>query len=247
MTKTKKTKRFFAIALAIVCVFTLCQSFSMKVLASGNTSGWGMIRTNTDVLNASGNKIGTIYKNEGVTVLSDAGGGKYYVEYSTSSGAKRGYITSGSFRYLVTNKASSATVNTSCKTYYAASTNLLAGSLSKGETVAVLCSNGVYDYVEYNTTKGRKRAYVEKKYLNYSSALDPLYQEDPQYSPHSNYTVPSNQVVYGGPSEQYTSIGSVNKGEVVTVIVNFRATGYRMYYIKYTASGHNKYGYIRVN
>ena len=248
MTKTKTTKRFLAIILTLVCTLTLCQSFSTKVLAAGGTNGWGMVRENTTVYNSSGSKIGTIYANEGVTILSDANNGRYKVEYSTSSGAKQGYINLSSFRYAETTITCSAKVKTSCNTYYAASTNLKAGSLSKGETVAVLCTNGVYDYVEYNTTSGRKRAYVEKKYLDYSfNKLRPLFQEDTARYTHSSYTVPSNKTVYGGPSQEYATIGSVNSGEKVTGIVQFKVTGYTMLYIKYTASGKNKYGYIRIN
>ena len=246
MTKSTSTKRFLAIILTIACTLTLCQSFSTKVSAAGGTNGWGMVKSNSTVYNSSGSKIGTIYANEGVTILS-VSGSRYKVEYSTSSKPKQGYVDESCFRYIYTHTTCSARVKTACNTFYAASTNLKAGSLSVGETVAVLCSNGVYDYVEYNTTSGRKRAYVEKKYLDYSfNGLQPLYQENPKY-PHFSYTVPSKKTVYGGPSQEYVTIGSVSSGEKVTGILRFEVSGYTMLYIKYTASGKNKYGYIRIN
>lgn len=243
MTKSL-SKRLLAVALAFVCIFTIIPSSTVE--AANNTSGWAIVKNNTTVKNSAGNSIGTVYALEGVTVLSISGS-KAKIEYSTASGAKQGYISTSSFYYNELSNSCVAKVKTSCSTYYAASTNLKAGSLSAGEYVAVLSSNGVYDYVEYNTTSGRKRAYVAKSNLTYTTSgtiLDHIQNRFTAYS----MSVGSKTTVYSGPSKQYASIGYLNAGESCVWFTDFPVNSGddAMLYIRYTASGKNKYGYIYV-
>ena len=240
----KTSKRFIAIALVFACILTLIPSSTAT--AATDTSGWAMVKSNTTVKNSSGNSIGTVYALEGVTVLSISGD-TAKIEYATSSGSKQGYISTSSFYYDNLSTTCVTKVKTSCNTYYAASTNLKAGSLSAGEYVTVLSTNGVYDYVEYNTTKGRKRAYVNKSNLcSYSDAnIGSFYQDYYLFIP---VTVSSRTTVYSGPSKQYATIGYVDPDDTIVYFKDFsvNSSNYKMLYIRYTANGHNKYGYIYV-
>ena len=237
-------KRLLSVALAFAFIFTLLPSFPVE--AATPKGGWAIVKNKTTVKNSSGNTIGSVYALEGVTVLS-VSGNTAKIDYSTSSGAKQGYISTSSFYYDALSSTCAAKVTKSCSTYYAASTNLKAGSLSSGEYVAVLSTNGVYDYVEYNTTSGRKRAYVARTNLNYITSgtlgdhMQNIYKAD-------SMSVGSKTTVYSGPSKQYTAIGYLNAKESCVWFNYFPVNSGNdaMLYIRYTASGHNKYGYIYV-
>ena len=234
------SKRLLAVILAFAYIFTIIPSSTVE--AASTKDGWAMVKSNTTVVNSSGKTVGTVYAYEGVTVLL-VSGTKALIEYATSGKPKRGYVNTSCFKYNYVSYTCAATVKSSCKTYYAASTNLPAGSLSAGETVAVLSTNQVYDYVEYNTTSGRKRAYVERKYLNYSydNYLPKFCQN--QDIP-IDYSTKSTKTVYGGPSKKYATIGTVYPSDKIVRYCSFDVEGTTMIYIRYTASGHNKYGYI---
>lgn len=234
------SKQFVVITLLFTFIITLIP-FS-KTDAATTKDGWAMVKSNTKVVNSSGTTVGTVYAYEGVTVLSISGN-KAKIEYATSGKPKQGYVNTSCFKYNEVSSTCAATVKTSCSTYYAASTNLKAGSLSAGENVAVLSTNSVYDYVEYNTTSGRKRAYVEKKYLNYSrdNYLVNFYQNTDLPI---DYHTSSTKTVYGGPSKKYSTIGTVYPSDTIVKYRSFNVEGTTMIYIRYTANGHNKYGYI---
>lgn len=234
------SNRFLVVILTLVCAIIMIPSLKSKAATTQN--GWAMVKSNTKVKDSSGNSIGTVYAYEGVTVLSISGS-KAKIEYSTSGKPKQGYVDTSSFCHNEVATTCTATVKKSCSTYYAASTNLKAGSLSAGETVVVLYSNGVYDYVEYNTTSGRKRAYVQQTNLDYPSKKN--MNELPQDTfVGYKHKVNSTQTVYGGPSKQYAVIGSVNSSDNIRVFDIYKVGNITMLYIRYTANGHNKYGYI---
>ena len=88
----KKIKnRILSIFLAIV---TIMLAFPMTTFTAEHyNGGWAMSgATQTVYSNSSGSSaIGTIYDHEGMTVLS-VSGNTAYIDYSTPSGAKKGYL-----------------------------------------------------------------------------------------------------------------------------------------------------------
>lgn len=197
--------------------------------------------------------IGSISANEPVTRLY-AYGDVMYIEYSTSSGAKRGYVYSPNFSYPVSPTCvARVTVNTTlmygCKSGY---TWEVAGSVGAGEYVSVLAGSAGRNivYVEYNSSSGRKRGYMSASNLSMHGGvtvaqLDDMYgyingTEIGAYPITITGTVP----VYAAPSTSSATIGSVSNEEVGfdgEITINGKHWTYIIYS---TASGKWKTGFI---
>jgi len=198
--------------------------------------------------------IGTVGANEGVTRLY-AYGDVMFIEYSTSSGAKRGYVYSPNFSYTGTTCAARVTQNTTlsygARTDYAFQT---AGSLSAGEYVAVLSGSAGLNkvYVEYNTNNGRRRGYMPASNLALHggttvSSLPDMYKiQNGQFLPLAPVGVGTSQDVYGGPGRTYATIGSVSAGETIAVLTSMTINGGKWHCIMYEVGDTNvwKTGYI---
>ena len=120
--------------------------------------------------------LGTVYAGEGLTLLYDYGytgdNGSYriaYIEISTSTGTKRGYVYNDQLdnagyntsvaRVTATNSAYSGPDNSYVKL----------GGAYYNEFVSILAKEGDKVFVEYNTTSGRKRGYMSYSNLyNYN-------------------------------------------------------------------------------
>lgn len=191
-------------------------------------------------------KVGSIFQGEGVTVLYDYGysdsSKSYnvsYIEFSTSSGTKRGYVytdqlNSASYptsvaRVLDTNSAYAGPDNSYVKL----------GGAYYNEFVTILAKNTNNDwaFVEYNTSSGRKRGY-----MSYSKLYN--YNHPGMYN-----DLATNQglrqatqalTVYGGPNSNNANIGSVLNQEVVSLfgIENDYA------YVEYSTTNGAKRGYV---
>lgn len=244
---TKEIKRFSR----TICVILICMSI---VLSTGsiseasvikNYTGCGIATANISVYNAAGGtKIGTIFNSEGFTILNTTDSLYLYVEYSTSNGAKRGYINMQS-SYNAYYASCPATVNRTTGVWYGNNANdyQTCGTVYNGETVAVLEKDGYWAYVEYNTNSGRKRGYVPYSYLNpYFSISNPSIA----LSNSSKLYISGYHNVYSGPSTQYVTVGSVNN-EYVNFVrkESVGANGKTIYYISYYVTGNKmKSGYI---
>lgn len=241
----KFTKRFLCLALALVCVLSLIPAIPAMAAENYASGGWAMVRNNTEVVDENGGHVGTVYALEGVTVLS-VSGNTAYIQYSTSGTPKKGFVSTSSFFRDEVNTTCVATVKTSCSTYYSPSTAIYAGSVSSGELVAVLATNGTWDYIEYNTTQGRKRAYVQSSRLTRHSPpnLPGFFHENAEYT--QDMGVLARTTVYGGPSTKYAEIGYVDPGDAIVVYERFGVNHYldAMLYISYPTSNGTKYGYI---
>lgn len=243
---TKFTKRFLCLALALVCVLSLIPAIPAMAAENYAGGGWAMMKYDTEVVDENGGHVGTVYALEGVTVLSISGN-TAYIQYSTSGNPKKGYVSTSRFYRNEVNTTCVGTVNSSCSTYYSPSTALRAGSVSSGELVAVLASNGTWDYIEYNTTAGRKRAYVQHSKLTlYSNPGLPNFYQVTGYAEPLGIGV--DTTVYGGPSKKYAEIGTASAGDDVVIYERFFVNnGYdAMLYISYPTSNGTKYGYIYV-
>lgn len=195
------------------------------------------------------NRIGTIYKFEGFTVLlQNAPAGYLWVEYSTSNGAKRGYIQIPNDEWGGRGDGL-AKVTTSSTIYYGPSNwnnYQRAGSVSAGETVTILAKNDDWVYVEYNTNKGRKRGYMSYSNLsvyNRPSSFDDLYM----YNTAFDLIYKSGRhTVYSGPTSLYSVVGYV-ENEYVMQYANYSVwNGGDSQYIEYYVNGTNelKSGFI---
>lgn len=194
--------------------------------------------------------LGSAYAGEGLTVLytytysdSNKSYGVAYVEVSTTSGTKRGYIYSD--KLTGTNYPSSVALITSANSAYAgpsSTTYARLGSASVNEYVTILAKNTGNDWVwvEYNTTSGRKRGFMSYSLMtncNHPGSYNDL--------PVNNGLRSATQDldVLGAPSAHAASIGSISSQEVVSLYNIER--GYA--YIEYSTSNGAKRGYVPQN
>ncbi len=228
--------------------------------ASYITSCWGIAYKNVTVYDYDKNVIGTIYAGEGFTVLGDdlIGNheGAYMVNYSTSSGAKTGYIMwyyLDDYYTFAHNTTCAGIVTSAATVYYGRVTSnyQTVGSVSSGEIISVLAENAGMTYIEYNTTSGRKRGWcsssaVSKKLAPYNYTIGTLPCNASAVNTHRSY---SHRTVYAGPGVRYFQVGSIGtstSSEDVYVVAEYTYNGQRWAYISYSTSGKDKSGYIQI-
>lgn len=247
--------------LAVISVVTLLPMSAFAANNEGYDGGQGYAwRGNETVYDSRSftNRIGTIYQFEGYTIIN-----KYedcfYVEYSTSSGAKRGYV-----RHPIDENAMGITRSAVAKvlvnsTIYAGpnpSVNVALGSVSAGELVTIIRKNLVdgreWVFVEYNTTSGRKRGHM--LFNNLHGYLEPYRYADLFSYHNAGYDkyISGRMTVYGGPSDQYAVIGYVENENVTVygeeIIYGLGSTNSDYLYIEYNVPGSGatrKAGYIK--
>jgi len=202
-------------------------------------------------------QIGVIYKNEGITVLRE-GDGWAQIEYSTSNGAKQGYIYNPNYRLYVyeisqyRNNSSVASVLANATVYYGPNTSKYgkAGSVNKGEYVAALGTSSGWTYIEYNTTAGRKRGYVQESKLDifyWNRLADNLQEESSLVS--TNTYVSGKHIVYAGPSNKYVQVGYVQDERIIEYSSMYEDAYGNLYeYIEYYVTGTStkKSGFLKV-
>lgn len=248
-------KRLLAIALVILTVLGIIPVMSASAEESYN-GGWAFSKANHTVYSAAtgGSVIGSIGR-EGVTVLSNSGT-TYYIEYSTSNGAKRGYIrniSSSNFDLSSLSSSCVAKVTTGYSLYYGPNTSTYAttgGSVSAGEYVAVIAKEGSWVYVEYNTNSGRKRGYMP--YANLTCYNRPTYFADFYMSNSIDwYTIPSGMQkdIYFGPNDDgsYGYVGYIDSTDSPAKVYYdyYYGNGETFHYVEYTAGGKTKSGFFR--
>ena len=185
--------------------------------------------------------IGSVFGYEGLTQFTLQENSFYFIEYSTSSGTKRGYIRDSDLSGR--SEGGLAIVSQdNVSTYYGPdftdSLNLSLGSVWSDEYITVIQKNNEKSYIEYNTLSGRKRGYVSNSgliFLNQTGipALN-NYTE-------SLYSSLQTTKVYSGPDDNYASVGTIGIGENVTVFDN-NVYGYS--YIRYSTNSGFKRGYV---
>ncbi len=224
-----------------------------QMTLSSDICGWNQMKSTTDVI-YQGQKVGTVYAGEGVTVIS-CSLNEALIEYSGSNKAKVGSVPLSSLKYkgCYPNTDIGVVLN-NCTTYYtpgtfdSASGTHVAGSLSAGETVAILAEINGWYYVEYNISGGmRKRAYVNFHYVGAKTGYS---EKIPyHYGDKISLTITQSYTVYAGPNPaSYPNIGSIDSrdnGKVFGYKTFQDANGNRMYYISYPTTNGVKYGYIR--
>lgn len=126
-----------------------------------------------------------------------------------------------------------------------------AGTVYSGEYVVVLGTDGSWDYIEYNTSNGRKRGYVLTSSLSsYNRGqIDDLsiYSFGGDY--YVNVSGSSNRTIYAAPFSQSSQIGSVNSEDNPIYYCAIEGSCGEMYwYVRYVnfSTGKYKTGYLRM-
>ncbi len=256
MTKMSSFKRLAAMLLVVMTVLTLVP-VTPAYAASEFDGGLGYAWSNYPVYDSPSfsNQIGTIYEREGYTILNKYWGYQY-VEYSSPSGAKRGYIRlDPSWDQMAIFNSCVAKMTGNMTVYYGpdASKYGVAGTVYAGELVAVIGRNdyplgngytGGWIYIEYNTTSGRKRGYMidvnNEKYERPGRFPDFYFFG---LAGHNSW-ISGKKNVYAGPGEGYAVIGSV-KDENVTAFQCLNIEGRNYTYIEYNTATTRKSGFIQ--
>ena len=167
----KARTNFIKVALSLVIALIVCIGVlpTIPVRAETINGGLGSTCYNQLTVWTTPSKSGVrgyVYAHESFTILSKSGN-VYHIQYSSSSGTKDGYLVGETINDYTSNTCvASAKWNTAV--YYGPDANSYdqAGTVYSGEYVAVVASNGSWDYIEYNTSAGRKRGYVLTSNLN---------------------------------------------------------------------------------
>lgn len=196
-------------------------------------------------------KFGSVSRHEGMTLLYsyDYFGSRIsFVEYSTSSGTKRGYVYENEIDEPIKGKTCVARLGLKATVYAGIDTAKYAniGSIYTNELVSILAKEGENIYVEYNTTSGRKRGYI--KYNQVAVYNRPSLFPDFYKNGTISHIREARCLVYGGPCNKDAEIGAVNNEEVIA----YNTSGgldvytYEYNYIEYTVSstGKLKSGYV---
>jgi len=189
-------------------------------------------------INAS--TIGSLNAGEDVTVFSGIDSSFAFVEYSTSNGSKRGYIRISDL--LQGQRGKLCNIYVSSEIVYGGPGVSYAsiGSVGLNECIVALEYDGIWLYIEYNTTSGRKRGYIRVSSVAEKSVTS--------YIPAANYTkmylgkMLSAQTVLAAPSTGCAPIGSVSINELIKVIREERGS----LFVEYSTSSGNKRGFVPI-
>ena len=168
-------------------------------------------------------------------------GNSYFISYSTANGPTLGYVFTGFM--FDTYSTCMGIVTSYSSVYYGPDTTTYerSGSVNSGEYVAILASESNWYFIEYDTSNGRKRAYVPAQNVSIQYAEDsniPLFG-----NVCGELTISSKINVRQGPSTLYSVYGSVSnqKADLLKVEDDF-------YHIRYSLnSGKLKTGYIAIS
>lgn len=244
MKKNHAKFRYFKVALALLLLLSTFP-FLIGNAAYNNCCGLAKaVFDNLPVYDSSiqseGNIKDYIFPNETFTILCKDGN-SYFISYSTANGPTLGYVFTGFM--FDTYSTCMGIVTSYSSVYYGPDTTTYerSGSVNSGEYVAILASESNWYFIEYDTSNGRKRAYVPAQNVSIQYAEDsniPLFG-----NVCGELTISSKINVRQGPSTLYSVYGSVSnqKADLLKVEDDF-------YYIRYSLnSGKLKTGYIAIS
>lgn len=244
MKKNHAKFRYFKVVLALLLLLSTFP-FLIGNAAYNNCCGLAKaVFDNLPVYDSSiqseGNIKDYIFPNETFTILCKDGN-SYFISYSTANGPTLGYVFTG---FMFDTYSTCMEIVTSYSSvYYGPDTTTYerSGSVNSGEYVAILASESNWYFIEYDTSNGRKRAYVPAQNVSIQYAEDsniPLFG-----NVCGELTISSKINVRQGPSTLYSVYGSVSnqKADLLKVEDDF-------YYIRYSLnSGKLKTGYIAIS
>lgn len=244
MKKNHAKFRYFKVVLALLLLLSTFP-FLIGNAAYNNCCGLAKaVFDNLPVYDSSiqseGNIKDYIFPNETFTILCKDGN-SYFISYSTANGPTLGYVFTGFM--FDTYSTCMGIVTSYSSVYYGPDTTTYerSGSVNSGEYVAILASESNWYFIEYDTSNGRKRAYVPVQNVSIQYAEDsniPLFG-----NVCGELTISSKINVRQGPSTLYSVYGSVSnqKADLLKVEDDF-------YYIRYSLnSGKLKTGYIAIS
>ena len=244
MKKNHAKFRYFKVVLALLLLLSTFP-FLIGNAAYNNCCGLAKaVFDNLPVYDSSiqseGNIKDYIFPNETFTILC-IDGNSYFISYSTANGPTLGYVFTGFM--FDTYSTCMGIVTSYSSVYYGPDTTTYerSGSVNSGEYVAILASESNWYFIEYDTSNGRKRAYVPAQNVSIQYAEDsniPLFG-----NVCGELTISSKINVRQGPSTLYSVYGSVSnqKADLLKVEDDF-------YYIRYSLnSGKLKTGYIAIS
>ena len=244
MKKNHAKFRYFKVVLALLLLLSTFP-FLIGNAAYNNCCGLAKaVFDNLPVYDSSiqseGNIKDYIFPNETFTILCKDGN-SYFISYSTANGPTLGYVFTGFM--FDTYSTCMGIVTSYSSVYYGPDTTTYerSGSVNSGEYVAILASESNWYFIEYDTSNGRKRAYVPAQHVSIQYAEDsniPLFG-----NVCGELTISSKINVRQGPSTLYSVYGSVSnqKADLLKVEDDF-------YYIRYSLnSGKLKTGYIAIS
>lgn len=235
----------------------LSEATQSTYAAEDYNGGYALCLSTQNVYSAQsgGSKIGTVYKNEGITVLWTSGS-VAKIEYSTSSGTKQGYLYNPNYYLAVysnspnVSNSSVAHVDTTAAVYYGPSSSgyQKVGTVYAGEMVVAFGETDGWTYIEYNTSSGRKRGYMADSCLTtyYWLRLSGNLVSEAHVTNYSAW-VSGRQYVYAGPSTQYPTVGYVQDENIIEYSRLYTdADGRTFQYIEYYVGGTSvkKSGYL---
>lgn len=244
MKKNHAKFRYFKVVLALLLLLSTFP-FLIGNAAYNNCCGLAKaVFDNLPVYDSSiqseGNIKDYIFPNETFTILCKDGN-SYFISYSTANGPTLGYVFTGFM--FDTYSTCMGIVTSYSSVYYGPDTTTYerSGSVNSGEYVAILASESNWYFIEYDTSNGRKRAYVPAQNVSIQYAEDsniPLFG-----NVCGELTISSKINVRQGPSTLYSVYGSVSnqKADLLKIEDDF-------YYIRYSLnSGKLKTGYIAIS
>lgn len=161
-----------------------------------------------------------------------------YIEYSTSSGKKRGYVTTASIseEILFPNTMGQATT-----VYAGPSSTVYApiGSVASGESVAVVAMENGWFAIDYIALTQMKRGYVPVSSLDNATTLSSAFTEV-SFSGYLDQ-ISTYLTILSGPGTNYATNGSVSANEAVSVLSTTNA-GYAL--VEYSSPTGTKRGYV---
>ena len=244
MKKNHAKFRYFKVVLALLL---LLSTFPFLIGNAAYNNCCGLAKAVFDNLpvfdsciQSEGNIKDYIFPNETFTILCKDGN-SYFISYSTANGPTLGYVFTGFM--FDTYSTCMGIVTSYSSVYYGPDTTTYerSGSVNSGEYVAILASESNWYFIEYDTSNGRKRAYVPAQNVSIQYAEDsniPLFG-----NVCGELTISSKINVRQGPSTLYSVYGSVSnqKADLLKVEDDF-------YYIRYSLnSGKLKTGYIAIS
>lgn len=244
MKKNHAKFRYFKVVLALLL---LLSTFPFLIGNATYNNCCGLAKAVFDNLpvydssiQSEGNIKDYIFPNETFTILCKDGN-SYFISYSTANGPTLGYVFTGFM--FDTYSTCMGIVTSYSSVYYGPDTTTYerSGSVNSGEYVAILASESNWYFIEYDTSNGRKRAYVPAQNVSIQYAEDsniPLFG-----NVCGELTISSKINVRQGPSTLYSVYGSVSnqKADLLKVEDDF-------YYIRYSLnSGKLKTGYIAIS
>ena len=244
MKKNHAKFRYFKVVLALLL---LLSTFPFLIGNAAYNNCCGLAKAVFDNLpvydsgiQSEGNIKDYIFPNETFTILCKDGN-SYFISYSTANGPTLGYVFTGFM--FDTYSTCMGIVTSYSSVYYGPDTTTYerSGSVNSGEYVAILASESNWYFIEYDTSNGRKRAYVPAQNVSIQYAEDsniPLFG-----NVCGELTISSKINLRQGPSTLYSVYGSVSnqKADLLKVEDDF-------YYIRYSLnSGKLKTGYIAIS